>query len=293
MSKLKAVKPKATEPKKPAILIMGEAGVGKTFVSLDFPKCYYIDSERGATNPNYTDKLEKAGGVYLGIEQGSQNFDEVLEQIRALRSEDHEYKTLVIDSFTKLFQTEIANEQERLKKAGKKDEFGSSKKPAVQKSRELIGLLSSLDMNVLLICHVKPKWADGEQQGVEEDAWDKLKYELDLTLEIKKLGSSRKAFIRKSRLEAFPEGTSIDWSYKEFANRWGRDVIEKEHQKVELATKEQLQQVRHLNELLKISEEDKDKHLGWANVTRYEDMPTEKIKIVIERLETKITNKGA
>jgi len=115
MSKLKAGKPKETAPKKPAVLIYGEAGVGKTFGALDFPKPYYIDSERGATNKEYTDKLEKAGGAYFGVEQGSQNFDEVIEQVRALRSEKHDYKTLVLDSKTKIFNTEIANEQERIK----------------------------------------------------------------------------------------------------------------------------------------------------------------------------------
>lgn len=288
MSKLKAVKPKTAEPKKPAILVMGEAGVGKTWTSLDFPNVFYVDVERGATNKHYTDKLEKSGGAYLGIEQGSQNFDEVLEQVRALRSEKHNYKTLVIDSFSKLFNIEQANESERIKKSGKKDEFGASKKPAIAKSRELIGLMGSIDMNVILITHVKPKWANGEQDGVTFDGYEKLEYELDLVLEVKKQGSARKAFIRKSRLEKFPEATSIEWSYEEFANRWGRDVIEKDHKAVELASPEQLAKLAKLNDVLKTTLEEKDKHLGWADVTRYEDMPADKIAVVIGRLESKI-----
>lgn len=288
MSKLKAVKPKETAPKKPAILVYGEAGVGKTFTALDFPKVYYIDSERGATNKEYTDKLHKAGGVYLGIEQGSQNFDEVLEQIRALRSEKHEYKTLVIDSFTKLFNTEIGNEQERLKKAGKKDEFGLSKKPAIAKSRELVGLLSTLDMNVILICHETPNWAEGEQKGVKPDAWDKLLYELDLAFHIRKLGGSRKAFIVKSRIASFPEATSIEWSYAEFASRWGKEVMEREQKPVQLATPEQLARVAQLNDTLKTTPEEIDKHLSYGEATKYEDMSTDKIAFVITRLEAKL-----
>lgn len=288
MSKLKAVSPKQTEPKKPAILVYGEAGVGKTFTALDFPKVYYVDSERGATNKEYTAKLEKAGGVYFGIEQGSQNFDEVLGQIRALRSEKHEYKTLVIDSFTKLFNTEIGNEQERLKKAGKKDEFGLSKKPAVAKSRELVGLLSTLDMNVILICHETPNWSEGEQKGVKPDAWDKLMYELDLALHIKKLGGSRKAFIVKSRIASFPEATSIDWAYSEFASRWGKEVMEREQKPVTLATPEQLARVAQLNDTLKTTPEEIDKHLSYGEATQYADMSTDKIQFVISRLEAKL-----
>lgn len=286
--KLKAVKPKATEPKKPAILVYGAAGVGKTWCALDFPKVYYIDSERGATNQEYTDKLEKSGGMYLGIEQGSQNFDEVLDQVRALRSLKHEYRTLVIDSFTKLFNMEIANEQERLKKSNLKDEFGSSKKPAVRKSRELVGLLSTLDMNVILICHETPNWSEGEQKGVKADAWDKLIYELDLALRVQKLGGSRKAFIEKSRIANFPEGTMIDWSYAEFAKRWGEEVIQREQKPVTLATKEQLERVAKLNDLLKTTPEEIDKHYSWAEVTRYDDMPSDKIDIVINRLTAKL-----
>lgn len=288
MSKLKARKPKTTEPKKPAILVFGEAGVGKTFTSLDFPSVFFVDTERGATQAAYQEKLDKAGGMYLGIEDGSQSFDEVLEQVRALRSEKHAFKTLVIDSFTKLFNIEIANEQERLKKAGKKDEFGLSKKPAVARARELIGLLSTIDMNVILICHEAPNWSEGEQKGVKADSYDKLIYELDLALHIRKLGGSRKAFIVKSRLEKFPEGTSIDWSYDAIATRWGREIVEKEHKAVTLATPEQLARVAQLNDTLKTTPEEIDKHLSYGEATRYSDMTSDKVSFIIKRLEAKI-----
>jgi len=289
MSKLKAVKPKTAEPKKPAILIMGEAGMGKTFTSLDFPKVYYIDVERGATNDHYTSKLEKSGGVYFGPDQGSQSFDEVLEQVRALRSEKHDYKTLVIDSFTKLFNIAIADEQERLKQRKQEDAFGASKKPAVAYARQLVNLLGSLDMNVILICHVKPNWEGGEQRGVVEDGWDKLRYELDLTMEIRKQGGARMALIRKSRLEQFPEGANIPWSYEEFSKRWGKDVIEQEATPVCLATEDQLKEFRYLSSIVKIPEGQEDKWLKVGGVEKFEDMATDKMQLIINILKSKIT----
>jgi hypothetical protein len=285
---LKGRKPKTTEPKKPAILVFGEPGAGKTYTALDFPAVFFVDTERGATQAAYQDKLANAGGVYFGIEDGSQNFDEVLQQVRALRSLKHDYKTLVIDSFTKLFNIEIANEQERLKKAGKKDEFGLSKKPAVAKSRELVGLLSTIDMNVLLICHEAPNWSEGEQKGIKADSWDKLAYELDLVLHIRKLGGSRKAFVIKSRLDKFPESTSIDWSYDEISTRWGKSIVEKNHEPVALATPEQLARVAQLNDTLKTTPEEIDKHLSYGEATQYADMSTDKIAYVINRLEAKL-----
>ena len=48
MSKLKAKDPVNAEPSKPKMLIFGKPGVGKTWGALDFPSCYYIDTEGGA-----------------------------------------------------------------------------------------------------------------------------------------------------------------------------------------------------------------------------------------------------
>jgi KaiC/GvpD/RAD55 family RecA-like ATPase len=107
MSKLKAVKPKKAEPKKPKILIYGKPGVGKTWQALDFPSVYYIDTEGGADLAHYTDKLERSGGVYLGPDQGSLDFATVLEQVQALATERHDFRTLVIDSISKLYTLEI------------------------------------------------------------------------------------------------------------------------------------------------------------------------------------------
>lgn len=134
-SKLKAVDPKSAAPSKPKVLVFGKSGIGKTWTSLDFPNVYYIDTESGADLGHYTDKLKKSGGAYLGVDQGSLSFDTVLEQVQALATEKHPYKTLVIDSISKLFNTEIATEMEKL---GDKDVYGASKKPAVAYMRRLV-----------------------------------------------------------------------------------------------------------------------------------------------------------
>ena len=107
VSKLRAVTPKAAEPSKPKMLLYGRPGVGKTWASLDWPSVFYIDTEGGADLAHYTDKLERAGGVYLGPEQGSLSFETVMEQVQALATEQHLYRTLVIDSISKLFNMEM------------------------------------------------------------------------------------------------------------------------------------------------------------------------------------------
>jgi len=285
MSKLKAVKPKTVEPSKAKVLIFGEAGVGKTFFSLDFPSCFFCDSEGGASRAHYTDKLEKSGAVYFGVEQGSQDFGEVIEQVKALATEKHNYKTLVIDSITKLFNNEIAKEMERL---GDKDAFGASKKPAVAKTRQLLNWLDKLDMNVILIAHEAKEWANEKQIGVKADTWEKMAYELDLVLNIKKQGDSRKALIKKSRLQGFPDGGSFDLSYDEFAKRYGKEVIEAKVVPMTLATPEQLATLKTLLENWKAPDGWADKTLTAAKCEAFEDMSTEQIGKVITFIQNKL-----
>lgn len=261
MARLKAKKPSEARPSKPKILIFGRPGVGKTWGALDFPGVYYIDAEDGASRPHYMEKLTASGGVYLGPEDGACDFAEVLDQIRALATQEHPYRTLVIDSFSKLFNSRIAIDYERLEDA-KYDmdkTFGREKKGAIGSSRKMLRWFNELDMNVILICHEKDAWKDGENTGVTFDGWEKLEYELDLCLHITKTGPSRKAKATKSRLEGFPENVAFPWSYEEFAARYGRDVMEAEAVAVPLATPEQVARYTELLGVVKLPEKVQEK----------------------------------
>jgi len=288
-SKLKAVEPKGAEPSKPKILVFGAAGAGKTFTSLDFPASYYIDTEGGANRAHYTEKLQRSGGAYFGPEQGSLDGATVYEQVFALTTEEHNYRTLIIDSISKLFNKIIADEAERL---GDKDAFGASKKPAVAWIRRLTNLLDRTDMNVILIAHQKEEWSGSgnnrESIGQTFDAWEKLAYELDLSLQIQKRGNSRVAIPRKSRLLGFPEGEAFPWSYEEFAKRYGKDIIERKSQVIELATAEDIQEIKRLLEVVKMSDEEIGKWFTKAKVESWEEMDVVTIAKCINFLKEKV-----
>lgn len=291
MTKLLAVEPKKTAPKKPKILIFGKSGVGKTFTALDFPKAYYIDTEAGATRPHYTQKLHDSGGVYLGHDHGSLSFDTIIGQVKALATQKHEYKTLVIDSVSKLYNTAIGDEQERL---GDKDAFGASKKIPVQKMRSLIGWLSRIDMNVILIAHEKDEYgvdAKGVTQviGKTYDAWDKLEYELDLTMQIVKAGKNRNALVRKSRLKEFEENSHFLWSYSEFSERYGKEIIEKESKALDLATDEQMERIKFLVQNTSLPDGQESKWLAASGVSGWDEMPADRVQAAIEHIETTYT----
>lgn len=289
-SKLKAVDPKAAEPSKPKILIFGKPGVGKTWTSLDFPNVYYVDTEGGADLAHYTDKLKKAGGVYMGPEQGSLSFEEIIGQVQALATEQHHYKTLVIDSISKIFALEITKEGERL---GDKNAFGADKKPAIAMMRRLASWLVRLDMNVILIAHEKAMWgtdAKGERAeiGTTFDAWDKLEYDLHLVLNIIKNGPQRLARVKKTRLQGFPDAETFPWSYADFATRYGKDVIEKETKALDLATPEQVAELKRLLEVVNIPDATVGKWLTAANAESFEEMDSDKIAKCIDMVRSKV-----
>lgn len=284
-SKLKAVDPKAAEPSKPKILIFGKAGVGKTWSALNFPRCYYVDSEGGANRKHYSDKLAASGGVYFGPEQGAQDFDTIIAEIKTLGTEVHPYQTLVIDSISKLHNLEINTEAERL---GEKDAFGASKRPALRKMATLMRWIERIDMNVVLIAHEKALWFKGEQIGVTFDGAEKLDYEIDLCLNIIKMGESRKAFVKKSRLLEFPDASSFPWSYEDFSVKYGKQVIEGQVTQIVLATPEHLAELNTLLELVKLPDGETDKWLKKANADSFAEMDDVKIIACINMLKGKV-----
>lgn len=294
-SKLLAVSPEAVEPKKPKILIYGPPGVGKTWTSLDFPSVYYIDTEGGADLTHYRDKLLKAGGMYFGPDQGSLDFDTVIGQVEALATEEHHYKTVVIDSITKLFNTAITDEQTRL---GDKDAFGASKKGPVRQMARLTRWLNRADMNAVVIAHQKDMWGKDEKGnrevvGMTFDAHDKLEYDLHLIMRISQLGSGanakRFANVGKSRLTGFPSGEKFDWSYASFAERYGKDVIEKAAVPVVLASAEEVAEVTHLLTVVKLPEGTTEKWLTKAGAESFGEMSSETIQACIAHLKGKLT----
>lgn len=285
---LKAIEPKDVQPSRPKILIFGPAGVGKTWGALDFPSVYYADVEGGADGKRYVDKLRASNGMYFGPEEGAQDFDALIEEVITLSTVEHPYKTLVIDSFSKLFNTQVATTEERMKKAGEKPAFGNEKKEAVAQTRRLIRYLDRLDMNVILICHEKTLYQNGETAGMTFDGWDKLRYELQLCLRITKQGPLRIATVDKSRYESFPDASNFPWSYKEFADRFGKEVIESQSHTIAFATAEQIAKIKELLEIVRASPEDAEKLLKKAKAEAWEEVPTEQIQTWIDSLKERI-----
>lgn len=223
-------------------LFFGPAGVGKTMAAIQFPRPYLIDTERGAENDEYVKALKQAGGAYFF----TTDIDELLSETRALLSEKHDFRTLVIDPLTVIYNdlldtsaTSLATRDDPTGTA-----FGRHKGPADRKVKHLLSLLLRLDMNIIITSHAKTRW---EKQGstiVDTgqtfDCYAKLDYLFDLAFEIQKRGKDRVGIVRKTRLNQFPEGDVFPFSYDEIATRYGREILERAAVPVALATPEQV-----------------------------------------------------
>ena len=77
---------RASQPKQPSMLIHGVAGVGKTTFAAEAPKPVFILTEDGLGT--------------LGVEHFplAKSFDDVIGALAALYTEEHTYRTVVIDS---------------------------------------------------------------------------------------------------------------------------------------------------------------------------------------------------
>ena len=283
---LKGVAPKTAVPSKPKIGIFGKPGAGKSFGAVSFPVCYFIDAEGGANFPQYTDRLTAAGGVYMGPEQGANDFDTVIEEVKTLATVKHHYKTLIIDSVSKLFNTAILHEQIKL---GDKDAFGASKKPAVQKLRNLLDWCQRLDMNVIFVCQEKQVWGDSGKEGVTMDADPKLEYDLHLVLNIIYQGPKRYARVGKTRLTSFPTGDTFEWSYENFAERYGRVVMEEEAKPLVLATAEDVGEVVALLDKVKVPANYVENCLTKGKAETWAEMDADKISKVIADLRARVS----
>ncbi len=289
-SKLKATDPKEAAPSRPKVLVFGKPGVGKTWMALDFPSVYYIDSEAGADLAHYTKKLSAAGGAYLGPDDGANDIAFVIGQVKALATEEHRFRTLVIDSGSKLFNTAVALEAERL---GDENAFGADKKPAIAQFRQLVIWLGKLDMNVIIIAHEKSEWGTNDKKqrveiGQTFDCWEKLEYELHLTVRVFKQGKTRKGAVRKSRLTGFQDGDVFDWTYASFAERYGRDVIEFESKPVTLATQDQVSEVLRLLEVVRTDSDFTAKCFAKAGASSWSDLDSDQIEKVLALLNKKL-----
>lgn len=276
---LRGVKPETIQKRLKA-LFYGGAGVGKTTASISFPRPYLIDTEKGATNDQYVRKLQDAGGAVFQ----TSDFDELMKEVKSLLTEKHEFKTLIIDPLTTVYN-DLLDKSAALNGT----EFGRHYAGANKQMKHLLNLLVRLDMNVIITSHAKNEYGQNlAVLGQTFDCYKKLDYLFDLVFEIQKRGKERVGIIKKSRIETFPDGETFSFSYEEIAKRYGKDVLERDAVAEELASEEQVSEIERLIDLMKIPQEITQKWLDKAESTGFREMSKSSIEKCLSYLKTKI-----
>jgi len=225
-----------TTDKRLKMLMFGEAGAGKTTCSIQFPKPYIIDTEKGAENDQYIKKIQERGGAYWSCN----DFDEIMNEVRSLLTEKHEYCTVIIDPVTTIHDSLLDKKEQEVG-----SDFGRHYGAAKKEFKRLCNLLVRLDMNVVLTSHHKNLYGTGTMQvsGKTFDGPKGLDYLFDLVLEIQVRGSERWANVHKSRFENIAVNEAFEFSYDTLAKKYGREVLEREAVALVLATPDQIEKV--------------------------------------------------
>ena len=268
---LRARKPEA-QSKRLKLFMYGPAGVGKTTAAIQFPNSYVIDGERGAEN--YDKLITESGSAVFQ----TNDINEVIAEVKSLLTVKHDYRTLVIDPITTIYNDLL--EKSELKVGS---DFGRHYGAANKEMKRLANLILALDMNVVVTAHSKKEYGDNlKVLGHTFDGWRQLDYWFDLVIELGKKGKKRFAKVAKTRVDSFPDEDVFEWSYDAVKKRYDIAVLEKPATQVALASPQQVAQIKELLNIVRLPEGTTDKWLAKAGVDVWEDMSTETIQKCIE-----------
>ncbi|KKL78856.1 hypothetical protein LCGC14_2020670 [marine sediment metagenome] len=272
---LKAKKPEETT-KRLKLFLFGAASTGKTRCALQFPKTYFFDCEKGTDN--YNDLFEESGSVRMQ----TTDVNEIVDELRQLATTKHDYKTVCIDPMTILESDLVLKAEDQ-----GLDSF------AVWRMRDRVmkrveNLLYKLDMNVIVICHGKIDYGDNMKKlGTTYDGWKRWIFVFDLAIELYRAGSKTHGLVRKTRLKQFPEGEDFLFSYTAIADRFGKEIVEKPSQPIELANADDVTKLTRLLGAIVIPKGTVERWKTKAGVEDFAEMTTVQIGACIEYLEKK------
>lgn len=286
------VKPQPTDERL-KMIVFGKAGSGKSHFAARFPDSIYVDTEGLVKYQKFRRMAEKNNVLMNEL----YNLDEIIELVKELLTQEHEFKTIIIDSLSNIFKLECELEAQRLgklaKQKGKDDtegtEFGRNKSVPKRKILFLVNLLSRLDMNVIVTCHPKTKHANGSEIGDDQDVSVDIEHALGTKIEMNYRGSfPSKGVVIKSRFDEVPQGEIIDMTYAWFVKAMGEDIFTHSAKPVELATQEQIDKLKKLIHAFDVPVETVNKWLTKAKSSELSEMTSEQVGACIEMLEKRI-----
>ena len=280
-----ALKAKKADPvaKRLKLFMFGDYGVGKTTAAIQFPQAYVFDCERGTDN--YADTLNASNSVRLQTVSA----EEVIEELRALQTERHDYRTVIIDPITTLESDIVERANQKYDATAKEGGDMRVWRDRDATMKRIANLIFRLDMNIIMTAHGKVDYGPNMTKlGMTFDGWKRLPYMFDLVLELKREGTDRVAHVKKTRIKEFTDGEKFGFDYAEILRRCGA-ILEKDATPLVLATAEQVAELTRLLEIIKLPDGTTDKWLQKAGVDVFADMPSDAIAKCITFVKSKLT----
>lgn len=289
---------KTPEPqsKRVKMMVFSTAGIGKTTAAINWPKAVIVDMEHGTDN--YANTIIANGSVVLH----TTNPDEVKDEIKTLLTEKHEYRTIVIDPVTILYQaiqekwTRIFSKYADTEKATELQDFGFRYWAKVKSDyKSIMRMLLACDLNVILTAHQKDLYGEGMKKvGFGSDSMKGDEHIFDYVFQLVMDAKGRRmAITKKERAEVgkpkFP--AEFEWSYKNFLVYYGKEELERESTPIPLASAEQVAEVKRLLGIVKVEDSFETDVLTKADVDTWEELTAEKITKVIDHLTKKLGGK--
>lgn len=260
--KLRAVQPDEVE-KFLKLLVYGGAGTWKSHNLCQFPRSYYFDLERGVEEKQYVELLKKSKSVVFS----TIDIDELIAETTTLLSEKHDFKTVVLDPITPVFQDESDLQEQHVG-----SDYGKNVAEATKKWRRLGKLLKRLNMTVVVSAYEKAKF---DSKDVIPAGPKDIEHFFDVVLRTERRGDECVATVMKSRNSAFPSNTTFRFTFEELAARYGRDNLERAAIPVPLATAEQVTEIKRLLETRTDGVQLRDKWLKKANAEELSELRAE------------------
>lgn len=277
-------------------LFYGDWGVGKTTALIQFPRMAYVDMERGSDK--YWRTLESKGSKRLQ----TTSYFELLDQIRSLSKEPHDFLTLGIDPITiakqdigeywmKIFDKYAKTEKESEMKDYGMRYYAKTKSDLSTLRRALL----ALDMNIIATAHQKDKWKGGQSVGVTFDGdGEKEGYLFDNIFRVQRENGKMIAYTEKQREEkdAPKLPASFEWSYEELCKLIGKDVLERPSIPLPLLNQDQLDTILRLMGVFgKIEPEFESKVFAKHKIDSWEELLTEPASQVITYIKKQMEAK--
>ena len=279
---LRAKKPEAVT-KRLKLFMFGPAGVGKTTAAIQFPNSYIIDCERGTEN--YDKTIAASNSVVFQ----TTDIQELMAEIRSLLTVQHDYRTLVIDPITTLYNDLLEKCEAKVGA-----DFGRHYGAANKEMKRLANLIMQLDMNVVVTAHAKAEYGQNfAKLGYTFDGWRQLDYWFDLVIELGKKGKKRMAKVTKTRLEQFPDEDVFEWSYDAIRRKYDAGILEREAHAIKLAAPEQVRELKELLAIVRLPEGTTDKWLAKAGVDSWEDMTADVLGKCIQYVKDRLPGAAA